>query len=71
MDSKKLIRAVCRQVHPDLFSAHPYAQERNSESLKVRTPAMHPPHRPQPSVQGHGPCCCGAACRGLPSSQGS
>jgi hypothetical protein len=34
-DTKKLIRAVVRRVHPDLFTAHPFERQRNSDSLKV------------------------------------
>lgn len=34
-DERKLIRAVIRRVHPDLFSAHPYERQKNSEALKV------------------------------------
>lgn len=34
-DQKKLIRAVVRQVHPDLFTAHPFERSKNSESLKA------------------------------------
>lgn len=34
-DTKKLIRAVVRRVHPDLFTAHPYERQRNSDSLKA------------------------------------
>ncbi len=33
LDDKKLIRAIVRRVHPDLFSAHPYERAQNSESL--------------------------------------
>jgi len=32
---KKLIRAVVRQVHPDLFTAHPFERSKNAESLKA------------------------------------
>jgi hypothetical protein len=35
VDDKKLVRAIIRQVHPDLFTAHPYERTKNSESLKV------------------------------------
>lgn len=35
-DTKKLIRAVVRRVHPDLFTAHPFERQRNSDSLKVQ-----------------------------------
>lgn len=34
-EQKKLVRLVVRQVHPDLFTAHPYERSRNAESLKV------------------------------------
>jgi hypothetical protein len=34
-DTKKLIRAVVRRVHPDLFTAHPFERQRNSDSLKA------------------------------------
>jgi hypothetical protein len=34
-DQKKLIRAVVRQVHPDLFTAHPFERSKNAESLKA------------------------------------
>lgn len=34
-DTKKLIRAVVRRVHPDLFTAHQFERQRNSDSLKV------------------------------------
>lgn len=37
LDDKKLIRAIVRRVHPDLFSAHPYERAQNSESLKACT----------------------------------
>jgi len=33
---KKLIRAVIKQVHPDILSKHPLEQLQNSESLKER-----------------------------------
>ena len=38
MDSaqKQLLRAVLRQVHPDLFVGFPVEREQNSEALKVR-----------------------------------
>lgn len=32
---KKYIRSVVRQVHPDLFGAHPYERARNTEALQV------------------------------------
>eukprot|EP01024_Parvocaulis_polyphysoides_P030148 TRINITY_DN27393_c0_g1_i1.p1 TRINITY_DN27393_c0_g1~~TRINITY_DN27393_c0_g1_i1.p1 ORF type:complete len:447 (-),score=52.08 TRINITY_DN27393_c0_g1_i1:11-1288(-) len=37
MDSqdRQYIRAIVRRVHPDLFVAHPYERQRNSESLKI------------------------------------
>ncbi|BDA42157.1 hypothetical protein COCOBI_03-0420 [Coccomyxa sp. Obi] len=35
LDDKKLIRAIVRRVHPDLFSAHPYERAQNSESLML------------------------------------
>jgi len=35
LDQKTLIRAVVRQVHPDLFTAYPFERSRNAESLKV------------------------------------
>ncbi|KAK9817188.1 hypothetical protein WJX72_010816 [[Myrmecia] bisecta] len=34
-DEKKFIKAVVRRVHPDLFAAHPFERNRNSESLKL------------------------------------
>jgi Domain of unknown function (DUF4460)/Domain of unknown function (DUF4461) len=34
-DQKRLIRAVVRQVHPDLFTAHPFERSKNAESLKA------------------------------------
>jgi hypothetical protein len=34
-DTRKLIRAVVRRVHPDLFTANPFERQRNSDSLKV------------------------------------
>jgi hypothetical protein len=34
-DARRLMRAVVRRVHPDLFAAHPYERQRNSESLKA------------------------------------
>lgn len=34
-DQKSLIRAVVRQVHPDLFTAHPFERSKNAESLKA------------------------------------
>jgi len=34
-DERKLLRAVVRRVHPDLFTAHAYERQRNSDSLKV------------------------------------
>ena len=33
--ARRCIRAIVRQVHPDLFVAHPLEHARNSESLKV------------------------------------
>lgn len=36
-DTKKLIRAVVRRVHPDLFTASPFERQRNSDSLKVHS----------------------------------
>ena len=33
LDDKKLIRAIVRRVHPDLFSAHPYERAQNSQTL--------------------------------------
>ena len=32
---RKYVRAIVRQVHPDLFAAYPYERAKNSESLKV------------------------------------
>ncbi|EIE20645.1 hypothetical protein COCSUDRAFT_18360 [Coccomyxa subellipsoidea C-169] len=32
LDDKKLIRAIVRRVHPDLFSAHPYERAQNSDT---------------------------------------
>ncbi|GAB4823551.1 hypothetical protein N2152v2_010597 [Parachlorella kessleri] len=32
---KRLIRAIVRRIHPDLFASHPFELNRNSESLKV------------------------------------
>lgn len=34
-DARRLMRAVVRRVHPDLFAAHPCERQRNSESLKA------------------------------------
>lgn len=50
-DTKKLIRAVVRRVHPDLFTAHQFERQRNSDSLKVGSPAR---------------VCAGAAAGGRP-----
>ena len=33
---RRFVRAIVRQVHPDLFAAHPYERSKNSEALKVR-----------------------------------
>lgn len=35
-EDKRLMRAVVRRVHPDLFAAHPYERAKNTESLKAR-----------------------------------
>lgn len=35
-EERRHVRAIVRQVHPDLFSAHPYERAKNSEALKVR-----------------------------------
>ena len=35
-EDRRMIRAVVRRVHPDLFAAHPYERAKNTESLKVR-----------------------------------
>ncbi|PRW34089.1 hypothetical protein C2E21_7404 [Chlorella sorokiniana] len=32
---RKLVRAIVRQVHPDLFSAHPYERAKNTEALQA------------------------------------
>ena len=32
---RRYIRAIVRQVHPDLFAAYPYERSKNSDSLKV------------------------------------
>jgi Domain of unknown function (DUF4460) len=42
VEEKRLIRAVMRRVHPDLFAAHPFERARNSESLKVKPPTLAP-----------------------------
>jgi len=34
-NARKLVRAVVRRVHPDLFSSHPFACARNSQSLSI------------------------------------
>ena len=39
VDEKKLIRAIVRRVHPDLFVAHPLEGAQNSEALKVSPPS--------------------------------
>lgn len=36
-EDKRMMRAVVRRVHPDLFAAHPYERAKNTESLKVRS----------------------------------
>lgn len=33
---KRLVRAVIKQVHPDLFPDHPLEQLANTEALKAR-----------------------------------
>eukprot|EP00887_Chlorella_sp_A99_P008131 scaffold12.g8131.t1 len=33
--TRRCIRAIVRQVHPDLFQAHPYEHTKNTESLKA------------------------------------
>ncbi len=35
-DTRRLIRQIIRQVHPDLFAANPYERQCNSDSLQVR-----------------------------------
>ncbi|GLI69251.1 hypothetical protein VaNZ11_013828, partial [Volvox africanus] len=34
-DTRRLIRQIIRQVHPDLFAANPYERQCNSDSLQV------------------------------------
>ncbi|KAK9846014.1 hypothetical protein WJX81_008468 [Elliptochloris bilobata] len=34
-EDKRMMRAVVRRVHPDLFAAHPYERAKNTESLKL------------------------------------
>jgi hypothetical protein len=40
---RKMVRAIVRQVHPDLFTAYPYERSKNSEALKASRsePAPH------------------------------
>lgn len=37
-ETRKLIRTVIKQVHPDLFPSNPYERQANAESLKVGLP---------------------------------
>ena len=44
---RRYIRAIVRQVHPDLFAAYPYERSKNSDALKVGgmlVPGREPSH---------------------------
>ncbi|KAL4858162.1 hypothetical protein ACK3TF_001655 [Chlorella vulgaris] len=49
---RKMVRAIVRQVHPDLFTAYPYERSKNSEALKalnVYADQLSQGMRPQPA----------------------